>query len=131
MVSMQLSHEPNVKHFTQGAIMSGEARAKPDPSRLSHSRRTTAVKVSADDMSTADGPAADHSIEEAGLLLRFFVFGFPAKEKARRSDRRARQEDFLSISQFFTQFRTENRYTLFLELLGDQAASTAFGSTIS
>jgi hypothetical protein len=26
-----------------------------------------------DDQSTADGPAADRNIEEAGLLLRFFV----------------------------------------------------------
>jgi hypothetical protein len=26
-----------------------------------------------DDLSTADGPAADRNTEEAGLLLRFFV----------------------------------------------------------
>jgi hypothetical protein len=35
-----------------------------------------------DDLSTADGPAAEPNIEEAGLLLRFFVLSFKAIERA-------------------------------------------------
>jgi hypothetical protein len=47
-------------------------------------------------LSTADGPATDRNIEEAGLLLRFFVARIGAssarKKKPAGMTRRARQE---------------------------------------
>ncbi|RVD55321.1 hypothetical protein EN828_31720 [Mesorhizobium sp. M2D.F.Ca.ET.185.01.1.1] len=82
-----------------------------------------------DDLSTADGPATDRNIEEARLLLRFFVFGLQAIERAMPQkplrvlsdiapgQEKARRNDPAGVTGGI--------------LAGYQAASTAFGSTIS
>ncbi|QND64844.1 hypothetical protein HB777_13750 [Mesorhizobium loti] len=45
------------------------------------------------DLPTADEPAANLDIEEAGLWLRFFVACFYPKEKPAGMNRRVRREE--------------------------------------